>query len=364
MWSAGFRPFYLAGCCYGSCALLLWLVAHVTGSAGLFGQPLWHAHEMLFGFITPLCAGFILTALPSWAGIAPITAPRLGLLVAIWLAGRVGILLGPATASLDLAFVPLLAAMVASQLWSARNRLYRLLLPILIVLAGGNALFHFGMAGALPDTAHFGIRIALYALMILFSFVGGLLTPIFTATLTGGEAVFRRPLEILAPTSLIILAVVDLGGVGGDVTAVVALAVAAIHALRMATWGRAGILASPLVLAMHLGYAFFVLSLVLQAIAPLSAATHAFTIGAMGLTKISLMTRVALKHTGRPLHLPPIVVIGFACMGLAALGRVTAALLPQGEAVLAAAALLWIIAIGIYLWRHGACLVLPSLPKP
>lgn len=378
LWSSGFRPFYLVGCGYGLIALGFWAAAHfgATNSvARLLGHPLWHAHEMIFGFVTAMCGGFILTALPSWAGIAAVTGRRLALLVSVWVIGRLGIVVPvfpAATAALDLAFVPLLTAMVTPQIWSARNRLYRLLLPILALLAGGNALFHIGIVTALPDTSHLGIRMGLYALMLLFSFVGGLLTPIFTETLLGGTSAaprFRRPIEILAPASLILLALADLGGLGPDATAPAALAAAIIHAVRMASWRSSGILASPLVLAMHAGYACFVVALAFQAANAFgggfaaSAATHAFTVGAMGLTKLSLMTRVALKHTGRPLKVPPVMAAGFVCIGLAALGRVIAAMLPQAGPWLVISAMLWISTISLYLWLYGAYLVRPSLPR-
>ena len=35
---------------------------------------------------------------------------------------------------------------------------------------------------------------------------------------------------------------------------------------------------------------------------------HAFTVGALGSAMIGLMTRVALRHTGRPLALPGAIV--------------------------------------------------------
>jgi len=107
-----------------------------------------------------------------------------------------------------------------------------------------------------------------------------------------------------------------------------------------------------------------VLSLVLEAAAsaglvPAAAPVHAFTIGAMGLTKLSLMVRVALKHTGRPLRVPAAMVAAMACMGLAAIVRIAS----EGNAALAASALLWCAAVLAYLGLHGRYLVSPSLPR-
>lgn len=377
LWSSGFRPFYLAGCLYGLLALGLWALGHFGGEyARPYGRMPWHAHEMIFGFIAALCGGFILTALPSWAGTATVRGGRLMLLVAAWGLGRAGILAAPllpasVTAVMDLTFLPLLLAVTGPQVWGAANRLYRLLIPILGMLILGNLIFHLGILRAGPDTVHLGIRTAYYALMVLFSFVGGLLTPVFTenhlrehnpAAVIG----FRRSMEILAPAGLLLTAMTELTGLGAAATGWAALATAGIHAVRMASWRSGAIVASPMLAAMHAGYACLIVSLGLQAASALgggiaaSAAVHAFTIGAMGLTKISLMTRVALKHTGRGLRLPAAMVAGFACMGLAALLR----MLADGGPLLAASAMLWAASILVYLGLYGRFLVRPSLPRP
>ena len=49
---------------------------------------LWHAHEMLFGFIVSAIAGFLLTAVPSWTGEKGFAGRPLMWLAGIWLAAR------------------------------------------------------------------------------------------------------------------------------------------------------------------------------------------------------------------------------------------------------------------------------------
>ena len=66
----GFRPFFLAA---GLAALLLvpWWAAALSLGVPLgtnWPAPLWHGHELLFGFIVAAVAGFLLTAVPSWTG--------------------------------------------------------------------------------------------------------------------------------------------------------------------------------------------------------------------------------------------------------------------------------------------------------
>lgn len=370
LWSSGFRPMFLAGCAWGVVVVALWMLDQHGGIANRLGRPLWHAHEMLYGFAGAVSGGFILTALPSWAGTSSIAGSRLLLLLAAWSLGRLGLALPAlAAALLDLSYLVLLAVLVAPGVWRARNRLYRLLLLILVAQIAGNLIFHHAILTEAPDQARLGLRLGLYGLMLLFSFVGGILTPIFTATATGGEAVFRRPLEILAPVALALLALADLGGLPGGVVAGLALAAALAQALRMAGWQTGKVLGTPLLAAMHLGYAWLVAALVLKAAeaagmgpAP-SAMVHAFTLGCIGLTKLSLMTRVALKHTGRPLTVAPVMVWGYGAMGLAALTRLGAELGLAPASLLAASAVLWLFGFIVWLGLYGPMLARPSLER-
>ena len=51
-------------------ALALWLTA-AGGEVTLpsaFAPLVWHRHEMLFGFVGAVIAGFLLTAIPNWTG--------------------------------------------------------------------------------------------------------------------------------------------------------------------------------------------------------------------------------------------------------------------------------------------------------
>ena len=82
---------------------------------------LWHAHEMLFGFVASAIAGFLLTAVPSWTGEKGFAGRPLMILAGIWLAPRLLIAtseLWPAflIGLVDLAFIPALIALVARPL--------------------------------------------------------------------------------------------------------------------------------------------------------------------------------------------------------------------------------------------------------
>ena len=89
-----FRPFFLVGAGWAMVALGLWMLAY-SGSLLLPStlEPLlWHRHEMLFGFIGAVIAGFLLTAIPNWTGRLPIAGWPLAGLVGLWAAARLSVL--------------------------------------------------------------------------------------------------------------------------------------------------------------------------------------------------------------------------------------------------------------------------------
>jgi uncharacterized protein involved in response to NO len=120
---------------------------------------------------------------------------------------------------------------------------------------------------------------------------------------------------------------------------------------------------------MPVGYAWLVVAFALAAgsalglgIAP-RAWIHAFTIGAVGTMMLALMPRVALRHTGRPLVLSPVMLAAYPAMSVAALLRIT--LVPSEWTALAVSAtvLLWASCFAAYLALYGRMLLRPSLPR-
>lgn len=91
----GFRPFFVLTA--GSAVLLmaLWLLMFF-GQLPITiygGEIAWHAHEMIFGFVTAAVAGFALTAIPEFTKSMPPGRPVLVRLVLLWLAARVAYIL-------------------------------------------------------------------------------------------------------------------------------------------------------------------------------------------------------------------------------------------------------------------------------
>jgi len=375
IWVSPFRPFCALGMGYGVALMVGWVAARagVVGLPyGVLAPPLWHGHEMLFGFAMAIICATVLTALPGWAATPEIRGAPLAGLVALWVAGRAafwaqGALPPWFALAAEVALPVALLAVLAPQLARVPNRYYLSLLVVLAGMLAGDVLFMTGRTES-------GLMTALYAVVLLFALKGGVFTPVFTgnqlrATGRGDQAAFVLPLEVSAIGAIVLLAVVDLAGAPRTWRAAAALVAFALHAVRLARWRGWKTGAVPLLWTMHVGYAWMVVAFLLLGLGDLGIAgaahawMHAFTVGALGSMMLGLMTRVALRHTGRPLVVPAAMVGAYLLVQVAALLRTGAALAGAGEPWIAAAGLAWIAAFGTYLACFGAILVSPSLPR-
>ena len=124
----GFRPFFLGAALWAPLALALWLgmLAGVVNLPLAFDALAWHQHEMLFGYVGGVLAGFLLTAIPNWTGRPPVSGlPLLGL-VLLWAAARSLNLLGAATgpwlpAAADVGFCMVLVALALREIVAGRS---------------------------------------------------------------------------------------------------------------------------------------------------------------------------------------------------------------------------------------------------
>ncbi len=382
LWSSGFRPFFLLGAAYGPIAIALSMFSWegiLDAGAGHFPVQTWHAHEMIFGFSATFICGFLLTALPSWAGTPEIKGGRLMLLVAVWAAGRVGAWSYSwwwpgIDGALDLLLFPLLAILLLPGLLRAPNKRYLAVLVILTAFIVANAIYYEAVWCDDARRAEDALLMALNVLVVLFSIVAGFLTPIFTENElrdNGQDAAigFLPLLEAAAIASAILFAASAWPGVPAHLSGAIACIAAAIHLARLLRWRTLSILRTPLVLATHLGYAWLVVAMALRGLAdafdavPPAAWLHAFTVGAFGMTSLALLNRVALRHTGRVLTISGTALAELGFMLAAGLLRVGVSVLSGSAEFMAIAAILWAIPCILFLATDGQKLWRPSLPR-
>ena len=218
----GFRPFFLGAGVWALAAMLLWIGA-LQGYLTLptaFDPVGWHAHEMIFGFVAAAVAGFLLTAIPNWTGRMPLQGIPLGLLFAVWLAGRLAVCgsawIGAAVAAaLDLSFLGLLLGVVLREILAGRN--WRNL-PMPIALGGllaANALTHADAVG-IAATGPLGQRLGIGIAILLIGLIGGRVIPSFTQNWLKKRGDTRLPARFGALDRMALgVAVRRLGGLGG-----------------------------------------------------------------------------------------------------------------------------------------------------
>ena len=351
IFSYGFRPFFLVGAIYAGLAVLIWLPVFF-GEVRLpaaFSAADWHIHEMLYGYLPAVITGFLLTAIPNWTGRLPIQGSPLAVLATVWAAGRLAVLLssllGPlAAGAIDLMFLLLIAAAAAREVIAGRN--WRNLPPvgILILLLGGNAAFH--LEACEKGTAEVGTRLGIAAAIALVSLIGGRVIPSFTRNWLARENPGRLPVPFkpydvgsLAVSTLALLLWV--AGPDWSGTALAMFTAGAAHTIRLARWAGDRTFGDRLVLILHIGYAFVPIGFILLGAAilfpqdvPVGAGIHAWTVGAIGVMTLAIMTRASLGHTGHRLHAGPLTQAIYAAVLVASLARVYAAFRPDLAAIL------------------------------
>jgi len=125
LWELGFRPFYLLASAFASLSILTWALQFLGLIPVAYLQgPMWHAHEMLFGFTLAVLTGFLLTAGRNWAGQPTPKGSTLIALAVLWVAGRALVLtpFGQLAVLVNVAFPLAVALSLAIPLVKARNR--------------------------------------------------------------------------------------------------------------------------------------------------------------------------------------------------------------------------------------------------
>jgi len=369
----GFRPFFLLASAFAVAIVPLWLavLSSTIAANAYFTGAYWHAHEMVFGFATAVIAGFLLTAVANWTQRETLVGGPLLALCCSWVAGRVAVGYAAAwprgaAAAVDLAFLPLLAVIIARPLAKTGNKRNYAMVGVLLCLWLANGAMHAGALGLLAEGQRRGALVAVDIVVFLILVIMGRVLPMFTKNATKQSAIRSVPvLDALSIASMLLLIALDVAAPSSRLYGGVSGVAALFAALRTLHWGARYSLREPLVWILHVGYLWVPIGLLLRMIAGLggpvaaSFATHALTVGAIGALTLGMMARVALGHTGRLLQAPPMLVVAFASITLAALVRVIVPMLAPAAAQVSvtAAGTLWCMAFGVYLLSHASVLV-------
>lgn len=373
LFSYGFRPFFFAAGVWAVAAMVLWIGALTAGWSigGSYGAPYWHAHEMLFGYSSAALAGFLLTAIPNWTGRLPVSGRPLIVLFALWCAGRLALLapdlLGMSVSiAIDLAFLPLLFLICGREILVGRKWKDLKILGALLALTLANLSFHLLVAqGGDVGLAN---RLGVGAFVMLVSIMGGRVVPSFTRNWLAKRGSIELPKPYGQFDTIALLAgllALALWVALPEVlpTVLLCLLAGALHLIRLWRWRGWLCWDEKLVLVLHLGYAFVPMGFLAIAAAqrgwidPVSA-LHLFTIGAIGVMTLAIMSRATRGHTGLPLAASPMTVASYTALIAAALLRPVASIWPDfATELLATTGLLWITAFALYVIEYAPVLL-------
>jgi uncharacterized protein involved in response to NO len=373
LWSGGFRPFFLGGTAFAAVALPLWVWSLITGDpVAAAGDPLrWHIHEMIFGYVGAVLAGFLLTAIPNWTGRLPVQGRPLMLLFALWIAGRValfaGEVLGPLAAAVDALFLIALAGVAWREVAAGKGLRNAPICIIVTLFALANVGFH--AEAALTDAADYAVRAGIGVVVVLISLIGGRITPSFTRNWLAKQNADAMPAPFgpfdkicLVATLLAVLAWIALPG--AEATATLLALAAALHLVRLLRWRGWSAVREPLLLVLHVAYAWLPVALALLAAGIVwpaigtSPGIHAFTAGGIGMMTLAVMTRATLGHTGHPLTASSGTSLLYLMVFAGAVLRVAAPWLPVDYlAAVMVAGGLWTGAFMLFVAIYGPMLV-------
>jgi uncharacterized protein involved in response to NO len=372
LWRLAFRGGFLFASVFAVIAMLRWLgwMMYPAWWNTQISPHWWHGHEMIFGFAMPVVAGFLLSAVAAWTGLPGTRGTPLKLLFGLWLLARIVLALVPqwlAVAWLaEMLFIAVLARELGMRVWQKRQWRNMLFLPVLVALATlGTASYSTVESPVASTRLHYG---ALWMIVVLVVIIGGRVIPLFTGNRLGLKisalpAWFEY--TAIGSTAVVAITAASMPQTGTGARILYGLC-SAIQFYRLAHWQGWKTRKVPLLWSMHLSYLAIPITLGIMALSggdPLSTKNlmHLLGIGTVGGMIISMMSRVSLGHTGRPLDAPMGMATAFALVLLAAVLR---ALLPQFYPELTAiawrmSALLWIAAFAIFVYRYYPILTSP-----
>jgi len=347
--AGSFRPFFLFGAIQAGLAILVWLPVFYgeLSLVSAFAPRDWHVHEMLYGYLPAAITGFLFTAIPNWTGRLPIRGTPLLVLVLVWVTGRLAVTFSAETTwwvalIVDAAFLALVAGAAAREILAGKNWRNLTVVMLVSLLFAGNIGFH--LEAHLRGTADTSIRAGVAVVVLLISLIGGRIIPSFTRNWLVRENPGRLPVPFarfdmiavaIGALALACWIVMPDSRITGTALALAAL----LHLVRLARWAGDRTVRERLLVILHVGYLFVPVGFLLGGLAafgivPVSAAVHAWTVGAAGIMTLAVMTRATLGHTGQSLAASWATQTIYLAIIVAALARIGAVLAPAHDVVL------------------------------
>jgi len=371
----GFRPFFLLAAIFAALAIAIW-PAFFRGEIEVstaFAPVDWHVHEMIFGYGAAVVAGFLLTAVPNWTGRLPVAGWPLGLLAALWIAGRAavfasGIIGATAAATIDMLVLVTFAAVLAREVLAGRNWRNAKVVALVALLALANGGFHLEAATA--GGASVAIRAGISIIIFLILLIGGRIVPSFTRNWLAKKNAATLPVPFGKPDAVIMMIssaalLLWIFQPHPVWTGTALIAAGILNLWRLKRWSGWTARSDGLVLVLHVGFFLTAIGFLFTGAAslwpdqlPPGAALHVWAVGGIGTMTLAVMTRATLGHSGRKLVASRATLLIYSAVVAATALRVAAVFVPHlAMPLIDAAATAWIVAFAGFALIYGLMLV-------
>ncbi len=347
--------------------MTIWLLGYTKRNPLLtyYGSSGWHAHEMLFGYMVAVLAGYLSVIIRTESGGLKLHGVTMFGLVLLWVAGRVLPVLPSvppwSVAVVDVSFLPVftIVLLIPPGTGGWKNKLPMILL--LLILAAANVLVHFEWLGYVMDSARLGIVVAIYSFILLLSLIAGRLIPLYNKPNPEKEKIAPRPvIDHACAISIIVLALADLGSPNVELVVMCALLAAAVHMWRWLNWLVRVDWSQTLLWVLMTGYAWLIVGFVLMAVSYSGhishmIAFHAFMVGGFGELTLGMMVWVALTYSDGSSGLSSLIAMAMVMLNIAAVVRIVGPLssFRYSQALITAAGALWIISFVLFLLSYA-----------
>lgn len=365
LWNMAFRPFYLGATAFSALTMMHWALqwSGMLGDSFYTISPLWHAHEMLFGYALAVIVGFLLTAARVWTGRPTLSGKPLAVLFCLWVISRV-LVLTPflwASAVSNVAFVLLAAIALARPILASGNRRNYFFLILLALFCVSTFSIHLAMLGLTQLPGWAGVRLTLDLVLLIMVIMTGRVVPVFSNNgIVGHRARNHRLIDIAAPLSIVALLIADLSQASSTTLVAISSIASLVHGSRLILWKSHKTGSAPLVWVLHVAYLAIVVHLLLRTLNALgvldpSLATHSLTVGALGTLTFGMMVRTSRGHLGMPLIADRADVFIFVLIITAAVFRIIGPAISTNlhNCVVVLSSSLWAAAALLFIVRYG-----------
>ncbi len=378
IWDAPHRPLFLAAFLWALIVIAWWPLGAAIGVPPPFEPAvLWHSHELLFGFTSAAIGGYLLTALPSWTGLAPLQGGLLQGLVLLWGLARLATgfacsLSLPLLLLANAGYFLLLAAILLWKILLARTYPKLGFVGAVIGLGLCDAIFLGAMATGRPWISLFIAQMVVTGIALLIVTIAGRAIPAFTrnwlcqtpdAHLVVNDGIFARRLALV----LLTLAMIARLAVWPIVTNVALMAAALALLGMMRGWQTLTVRRNPLLAALHLAFLWVPVGLgaigflgLFPEVYPLADALHSLTIGAMAGLVMAISGRAAARRGKEHMFVGNGFIIGSTAIWAATWLRLAAPLAPNSGLVNAAATL-WCFGWAAFILGFRPALIGPAI---